>query len=83
MANIISITTTSTNPTAGMTVRTNADVFTFMGNFTYYLIGDILHITGSASILKFDLATDTATINGTPMLGADDTINALNTAFIK
>lgn len=84
MANILSITTTSTNPTAGITLRLiNTDTYTLMGNFTYYLIGNILHITGSASVLKFDLTTDTVTVNGTPLLGADDTINALNTAFIK
>ena len=83
MANIVTIQTTTNNPTSGMTVSNGVDRYTFVGNFTYYFIGNVLYITGSASVLKFDLTTDTATVNGVGSLSAAAAVNALNTAFIK
>ena len=83
MANIVTIQTTTTNPTSSMTISNGNDRYTFIGNFTYYAIGNVLYITGSASVLKFDLTTDTATVNGTGGLNALTVVNALNTAFIK
>lgn len=83
MANIVTISTTTTNPTSGMTVSNNVDRYALFGNFTYYFIGNVLYITGSTSVLKFDLTTDTATVNGVGSLSAAAAVNALNTAFIK
>lgn len=83
MANILTISTTTTNPTSGMTVSNGVDRYAFVGNFTYYFIGSTLYITGSSSVLTFDLTTDTATVNGVGSLNAAGAVNALNTAFIK
>ena len=83
MANIVTIQTTTTNPTSGMTVNDGVNRYAFIGNFTYSLIGKILYITGATSVLKFDLTTDTATVNGAPNLDAGSAIIAINNAFIK
>ena len=83
MANIVTITSNTSAIAPAINVRTTSADYTLVGNFSYYNIGNILYVTGSASVLKFDLTTDTATINGTASLSAAASVTALNNQFIK
>ncbi|MGI9190925.1 MAG: hypothetical protein ACR2IL_02310 [Chitinophagaceae bacterium] len=83
MANILTIDTTSSAIVPAIYVRTPSGNYTLVGQFSYYNIGNKLFITGTSSILQFDLTTDTATINGSSSLGAAASVVALNTQFIN
>jgi len=83
MANIVTITSNTNAIAPAIFVETNSDKYTFVGYFTYYAIGKTLYITGSASILKFDLLSDSATVNGTTGLSAVSVVTELNKQFIK
>lgn len=83
MANIVTITTNSSAISSAISVETATDKYTFVGFFTYYAIGKILYITGSNSILKYDLTTNTASVNGVNSLDARASVVEINKQFIK
>lgn len=83
MANIVTINSNTTAIAPSIAVASNNDKYSFVGFFTYYSIGKILYITGSNSILKFDLTTDTATVNGVGNLDARQAVGEIDKQFIK
>lgn len=83
MANIVTITSNTSAIAPAIHVSASSDVYTLIGQFTYYAIGKILYVTGSNYILKYDLTGDTATINGVAGLDARSAVVELNKQFIK
>lgn len=83
MANIVTITSNTSAIAPAIHVADNSGSYSLVGSFTYYSIGKILYITGSNYILKYDLTSDTATVNGTASLDARASVTTLNSQFIK
>jgi hypothetical protein len=83
MANIVTITHSISQIAPALHVADASGNYTLVGNFSYYSIGRSLYITGSSSILKYDLTTDTATVNGVTGLTAKLAVDELNKQFVK
>ena len=83
MANIVTITHSITQIAPALHVVDASGNYTLVGNFSYYSIGKTLFIAGSASILKYDMTTDTATVNGVTGLTAKLSVDEIDKQFVK
>lgn len=83
MANIVTISHSVSQIAPALHVADASGNYTLVGNFSYYSIGKTLFITGSTSILKYDMTTDTATVNGVGGLTAKLAVDEINKQFVK
>ncbi len=85
MANLATITTTST-AVPGLNIVQNGNVSTtILGSFSAEMRGKIFSIIGGGTKLSFDLTSlsDTVTIEGTAYSGASAVMDAFNAEFVK
>jgi len=83
MANIATITTTSTAIVPAIDIRMSAGNHnTIVGTFSAELRGKMFSIIGGGSKIVFDLTTDTITIDGTSC-DATNVMSVFNSEFVK